>query len=224
MNSWFTSIKRQGISPEFVHLDKDFGEISAVDQVWPKAKAALCLWHVLNAIKRRLQAIKNQKRTIYFPFDTRDIIPDLDVTWTPVSHNSEHQRRSGQTFDGRTTQILSSLKESTSPSSPPPVRAKPDAPTVILLSKSFTTAIRTKDSELAKKIEAKLAASEEIGSEVNVEDVLGIGGAIAEDVDGEDEEEDWRKPEWEVPKTYRTGRKQVDKGTTKVRRHTLWLH
>jgi hypothetical protein len=44
-----------GLSPIFVHLDHSAGEILAAKRSWPDCTISLCVWHVLQAIKRRLQ-------------------------------------------------------------------------------------------------------------------------------------------------------------------------
>ena len=35
-------------------MDKDIGQIWAAQEVWPQACINICLWHILKAIKRRI--------------------------------------------------------------------------------------------------------------------------------------------------------------------------
>lgn len=42
-------------------MDKDRGQIWAAQKVWPQSTINLCLWHILRAIKKRLQDPKQVK-------------------------------------------------------------------------------------------------------------------------------------------------------------------
>ena len=42
-------------------MDKDRGQIWAAQNVWPHSTINLCLWHILRAIKKRLQDPKELK-------------------------------------------------------------------------------------------------------------------------------------------------------------------
>jgi hypothetical protein len=44
-----------GLAPIFVHLDHSAGEILAAKSSWPNCTISLCVWHVDQAIKRRIQ-------------------------------------------------------------------------------------------------------------------------------------------------------------------------
>ena len=57
LESWFMELKKLGINPEFTLSDKDDSEINAMRLVWPLAKHQLCLWHALQALKRRLAKV-----------------------------------------------------------------------------------------------------------------------------------------------------------------------
>jgi hypothetical protein len=52
------------ICPEFIKMDKDIGQINATKLVWPQTTVSLCLWHVLRAIKKRLETVKSPRRVI----------------------------------------------------------------------------------------------------------------------------------------------------------------
>ena len=45
--NWMSTLKSQGIMPEFTLSNKDQTKINVLNQVWPTSKHQLCLWHVL---------------------------------------------------------------------------------------------------------------------------------------------------------------------------------
>lgn len=52
---WLKAIRQlYGIKPRFAHVDKDMAEIGAIMQIWPKAKVALCWWHMKRALRTRV--------------------------------------------------------------------------------------------------------------------------------------------------------------------------
>lgn len=62
IENFLSHFKERGISPTFVHTDKDMAEVSAIHTVWPNTKIQLCFWHVLRALKKRLaEASKKTK-------------------------------------------------------------------------------------------------------------------------------------------------------------------
>jgi hypothetical protein len=72
---------KYGVSPVFIHSDKDMGEIGAVQDTW-EAKINLCWWHLRRAVRTRLAKSKlatspyNVNRAIAeFIFIKRDFIP-----------------------------------------------------------------------------------------------------------------------------------------------------
>ena len=58
------SIKEMGVSPDFIKMDKDIGQIKASQNVWPATTVSLCLWHVLRAIKKRLETVKSPRQVV----------------------------------------------------------------------------------------------------------------------------------------------------------------
>ncbi|KAJ3535176.1 hypothetical protein NMY22_g6606 [Coprinellus aureogranulatus] len=46
--------QKYNLSPTFCHVDKDMGEIAALRAAWPKAKIAVCWWHLRRAVRTRL--------------------------------------------------------------------------------------------------------------------------------------------------------------------------
>lgn len=55
-------MKDVGFSPSFFKMDKDTGQIQATKNVWPNSTVSLCLWHILRAIKKRLQTVKSSRQ------------------------------------------------------------------------------------------------------------------------------------------------------------------
>nr|GAT53543.1 predicted protein [Mycena chlorophos] len=56
----FTACLRDAynIHPEFTHVDKDLGEITALQSVWKDAKVSICWWHVDDAVGKRIRNSK----------------------------------------------------------------------------------------------------------------------------------------------------------------------
>ena len=57
---FFNLAASHGLAPTFVHLDHSAGEILAAKTVWPHCTISLCVWHVEQAIKRRLQDVNEE--------------------------------------------------------------------------------------------------------------------------------------------------------------------
>jgi hypothetical protein len=56
LQAWAAVLHREyGVTPRFVHTDKDMAEIGASRRVWPGAKHQLCWWHQREAVRRRLK-------------------------------------------------------------------------------------------------------------------------------------------------------------------------
>ena len=56
LKEFFLSLRRGGILPTFVLVDKDAGQIAAIQEAWSwTANIQLCLWHVKHAIDRKLR-------------------------------------------------------------------------------------------------------------------------------------------------------------------------
>jgi hypothetical protein len=110
--AWSRCLRDQyGVNPEFIHTDKDMGEIGAVKDVW-EAKINLCWWHLRRAVRMRLAKTKlatspyNLSRAMaeysfikpdFIPAETRvdindyeggipdDALPDIDNNVSTVS-------------------------------------------------------------------------------------------------------------------------------------------
>ncbi|PKY57507.1 hypothetical protein RhiirA4_510082 [Rhizophagus irregularis] len=58
---FFTNLRNEGLLPAFVLLDKDAGEISAIEEAWSwTTNLQLCYWHLEHAISRRLKDKKSK--------------------------------------------------------------------------------------------------------------------------------------------------------------------
>ena len=56
LKEFFLSLRRVGILPTFVLVDKDAGQIAAIQEAWSwTASMQLCLWHVKRAIDRKIR-------------------------------------------------------------------------------------------------------------------------------------------------------------------------
>ena len=56
LEAWGTILRdTYGLTPRFIHTDKDMGEIGASRRIWPEAKHQLCWWHQREALRRRLK-------------------------------------------------------------------------------------------------------------------------------------------------------------------------
>ncbi|KAF7314814.1 SWIM-type domain-containing protein [Mycena kentingensis (nom. inval.)] len=49
---------KYNIQPEFIHVDKDIGEINALRTVFPDAKISICWWHINDAVGKRIKSTK----------------------------------------------------------------------------------------------------------------------------------------------------------------------
>jgi len=46
LEAWGTILRdKYGLTPRFIHTDKDMAEIGMSKRVWPSAKHQLCWWH-----------------------------------------------------------------------------------------------------------------------------------------------------------------------------------
>jgi hypothetical protein len=82
--SWFTELKELGIDPEFTLSDKDDSEINAMRLVWPLAKHQLCLWHALQALKRRLAKLL-EGLAYYDADEANGLFGFIDTSFLPYS-------------------------------------------------------------------------------------------------------------------------------------------
>lgn len=56
--AWLRCLRdKYGVTPVFIHSDKDMGEIGTVQEVW-EAKINLCWWHLWRAVRTRLAKAK----------------------------------------------------------------------------------------------------------------------------------------------------------------------
>ena len=81
--NWMEALKACGITPEFTLSDKDQSEINALSRVWPTAKHQLCLWHILQAVKRRL-ANNRELPASYRSMDATQMFEFIDPEFLPL--------------------------------------------------------------------------------------------------------------------------------------------
>lgn len=83
------------VQPELVGTDKDASEIFAVGVIWPQAKLQLCFWHVLRALKTKMNSsVRTITQSHYHPEGAVQLIPGLEICWGSElgrrPPNSEH--------------------------------------------------------------------------------------------------------------------------------------
>ena len=89
--NWMGALKACGITPEFTLLDKDQSEINTLSQVWPTAKHQLCLWHILQALKRRL-ANNREPPASYGSVDAARMFSFIGPTFLPLGQMSTRDK------------------------------------------------------------------------------------------------------------------------------------
>jgi hypothetical protein len=81
--AWLCAMRDQyGLDPEFVHTDKDFGEIGAVKDAWPRAKHQLCYWHLRKAVRERM-ASSRLSTAPYHPFEANREFGFINLDFLP---------------------------------------------------------------------------------------------------------------------------------------------
>ncbi|KAH8922378.1 hypothetical protein BT69DRAFT_1220360, partial [Atractiella rhizophila] len=78
-------LKERRINPRIMHVDKDLTEINAIKQTWPDAKISLCLWHVKDAVKKRL--CRNDPTREYDSIRAHACHSFIDPTFCPDPSN-----------------------------------------------------------------------------------------------------------------------------------------
>ena len=89
--NWMEGLKSHGIMPEFTLSNKDQTEINALNQVWLTAKHQLCLWHVLQALKRRL-ANNREPPALYRLADAIQKFPFIKSAFLPLGQMSTNDK------------------------------------------------------------------------------------------------------------------------------------
>ena len=61
LTEFFLALRTEGVLPTFILVDKDAGQIAAINEAWSqRANIQLCLWHVERAIDRKLRESKHK--------------------------------------------------------------------------------------------------------------------------------------------------------------------
>jgi hypothetical protein len=85
MKAFFSALKTATeCNPKFLHVDKDFSEISALEQVFPESKVQTCYWHTLQAMERRLNTGRSSQRVSYDSVEMGRWIDGFTSTFKPV--------------------------------------------------------------------------------------------------------------------------------------------
>jgi hypothetical protein len=89
LQKFFASLRREGLMPTFVLLDKDAGEISAVSEAWLwTANIQLCYWHLEHAIDRRIKDKRPKTRTYTETraLEANRLFNFIDPSWISVGN------------------------------------------------------------------------------------------------------------------------------------------
>ncbi|CAG8648687.1 8992_t:CDS:1, partial [Paraglomus occultum] len=109
LTQFFLMLRREGVLPTFVLIDKDSGEIAAVEEAWSwTAKIQLCLWHTEHAIIHKFKGKRSTRSqyTYMKAHDTYQQFNFIDPQWIP----SERDSRELICLDEKQTEVLSIIK------------------------------------------------------------------------------------------------------------------
>ncbi|CAG8851085.1 21460_t:CDS:2, partial [Gigaspora margarita] len=87
LSTFFYLVRNQGLFPTYFFTDKDFSEINAAREVWPKADVQLCLWHIERALKQKLISNKKIQRIQYRPNNAAIEFNFIDPNFKPSLEN-----------------------------------------------------------------------------------------------------------------------------------------
>ena len=88
---FFQSIRAEQILPSFILLDKDMGQIAAVQEAWSwTTNIQLCLWHVERAIDRKIneKSYKSSQYSIQRAREANDQFTFIDPNWIPTGRQN----------------------------------------------------------------------------------------------------------------------------------------
>lgn len=195
---------------ESASIDKDFPEVTALEQVWPTAEIQTCLWHRKKAVSRRLRTAANAQRVSYIAKEVQYIIPGVDLNWFPL----------GAVAPKRTLRNPLSASHIPLPSSfhtPHAPTSSTTTPRIVLSRNSEATYLDSANAPtFSSEILAQMRQMEYDEDEDNdvddsgrgeVDPETGAGGGVERVADGEDGEEE------EGGKTTKKRRKLQGKGT-----------
>ncbi|CAB4467142.1 unnamed protein product [Rhizophagus irregularis] len=89
LREFFTSLRNEGLLPTFILIDKDAGEISAIEEAWSwTVNLQLCYWHLEHAIERHLKD-KKSKSTGYSKnkaIEAHQQFDFIESIWIPTGY------------------------------------------------------------------------------------------------------------------------------------------
>lgn len=88
LKMFFSSLREEGMKPIFVLVDKDAGEISAVNDAWSRiTNIQLCYWHLERAISRKLKEKKPKSGTYTETkaLEVHRLFDFIDQSWIPIN-------------------------------------------------------------------------------------------------------------------------------------------
>ncbi|CAG8566882.1 5364_t:CDS:2 [Paraglomus occultum] len=91
LREFFSALHCEGVLPTFVLVDKDIGQINAIEAAWDgRTIVQICLWHVVHAIERKIRESKekNSQYTINMAQAANSQFDFIDPQWRPTSNNT----------------------------------------------------------------------------------------------------------------------------------------
>lgn len=88
---FFLALRQENILPVFVLVDKDAGQINAIEAAWDKkAVIQICLWHIEHAIQRKMQ--ERREKASQYKIETAQaanrLFQFVDAQWIPSNNSS----------------------------------------------------------------------------------------------------------------------------------------
>ena len=74
LESFMRSLSSMGMSPAFMHSDKDAAQMEAITRVWGNNCLRLCTWHMRRAVDRKLQSNKAATPPVVFQVSIHSIL------------------------------------------------------------------------------------------------------------------------------------------------------
>ncbi|KAJ3745580.1 hypothetical protein DFH05DRAFT_1396638, partial [Lentinula detonsa] len=103
LEGWAEQAKaKYHLAPRHISVDKDLGEISTCQTVWPNAKVSICWWHQRKAVRERLE----KSKLLTTPYDARaarEIFPVINLCFLPPGRSDPGELEGSREGGGRDT-------------------------------------------------------------------------------------------------------------------------
>ena len=84
LHLFLAGLRDRRVDPVFVGSDKDFAQINAIQQTWPRTTIQLCFWHVRRALRARFTDSAKTATSSYRPYDAYKFVPEIEICWASV--------------------------------------------------------------------------------------------------------------------------------------------